>query len=82
MTSGIQNLRSLREEMKAVACGARRAWPDAAKPSLNSVEAPVRLLTLENRQLLAVIRDRKPRSVAALAEMTGRGPAEPDAHAG
>ena len=68
----IQNLRSLREEMKAVARGVRRAPADAAKPSFNSVEAVVRLLTPENRQLLALIRDRKPPSIAALAEMTGR----------
>jgi predicted transcriptional regulator len=32
----------------------------------------VRLLTLQNRQLLAVIRNRKPRSVAELVQMTGR----------
>lgn len=67
-----QNLRSLREEMKAVARGERSAPTDAARPSFNSVEALVRLLTPQNRQLLAVIRDRKPPSVAALAEMTGR----------
>ena len=58
--------------MKAVARGERPAPADAAKPSFNSVEAVVRLLTPENRQLLAIIRDRKPQSVAALAEMTGR----------
>jgi predicted transcriptional regulator len=68
----IQNLKALREEMKAVARGERPAPVDAAKPSFNSVEAVVRLLTPENRQLLAIIRDRKPQSVAALAEMTGR----------
>lgn len=45
---------------------------DAAKPSFNSVEAVIRLLTPENRRLLALIRDRKPESVAALAAMTGR----------
>jgi predicted transcriptional regulator len=45
----VQNLRSLREEMKAVA-----------------------LLTPDNRRLLALIRDRKPESVAELVEMTGR----------
>lgn len=73
MTNGrLQTLRSLRDEMKAVARGARRAPSDAARPSFNSVEALVRLLTPENRQLLAIIRDRKPQSVAALAEMTGR----------
>lgn len=68
----IQDLRSLREEMKAVARGDRPAPANAAKASFNSVEAVVRLLTPENRQLLAIIRDRKPQSVAALAEMTGR----------
>jgi predicted transcriptional regulator len=72
MTGRIQNLGSLRDEMKAVARGARPAPADAAEPSFNSVEALVRLLTPENRQLLAVIRDRRPQSVAALAEMTGR----------
>ncbi len=70
--SRIQNLRSLREEMKAVARGAQPAPADAAKPSFNSVEALVRLLTPENRRLLAIIRDRKPPSIAALTELTGR----------
>jgi predicted transcriptional regulator len=68
----IQNLRSLREEMKAVARGRRPAPTDAAKPTFNSVEALVRLLTPENRQLLALIRNRKPRSVTELARMTKR----------
>jgi predicted transcriptional regulator len=68
----IQSLRSLRDEMKAVARGERPARTDAAKASFNSVEAVVRLLTPENRQLLAIIRDRKPQSVAALVQMTGR----------
>ncbi len=58
--------------MKAVARGDRPAPPDAAKPSFNSVEAVVRLLTSNNRRLLALIRDRKPQSVAELVEMTGR----------
>jgi predicted transcriptional regulator len=68
----IQSLQSLREEMRAVARGERPAPADAARPSFNSVEALVRLLTPENRRLLALIRDRKPRSVAALAQITGR----------
>lgn len=68
----IQSLRSLRDEMKAVARGERPARADAAKPSFNSVEAVVRLLTPENRELLALIRDRKPRSVADLARLSGR----------
>jgi predicted transcriptional regulator len=68
----IQNLDSLEREMRAVARGERRAPADAAKPSFNSVEAVVRLLTPENRQLLAIIRDRKPGSIAELAQITGR----------
>lgn len=58
--------------MKAVARRERPARPDAAKASFNSVEAVVRLLTPDNRRLLALIRDRKPKSVAELVEMTGR----------
>ena len=58
--------------MRAVARGARAASPDAGKPSFNSVGALIRLLTPENRQLLELIRDRKPDSVAELVEMTGR----------
>ena len=68
----IQNLQSLRDEMVAVARGDKPAPPDAAIPSFNSVDAIVRLLTAENRQLLALIRDRKPQSLAELAEMSGR----------
>jgi predicted transcriptional regulator len=68
----VQNLRSLREEMKTVARGERPAPADAGKASFNSVDALVRLLTPENRQLLAIIRDRKPQSVAELVEMSGR----------
>ena len=68
----VQTLRSLREEMKAVAGGHKSARADAAKPSFNSIDAVVRLLTPQNRRLLAIIRDRKPQSVAALVELTGR----------
>ena len=68
----VQSLGSLREQMKAVARGERLAPADAGKPTFNSVEAVVRLLTPNNRRLLALIRDRKPGSVAELVTMTGR----------
>lgn len=68
----VQSLRSLRNEMKAVVRGDRTAADDAAKPSFNSVDAIIRLLSSENRLLLAMIRDRKPDSIAELARMSGR----------
>jgi predicted transcriptional regulator len=68
----VQSLVSLEAEMRAVARGERRAPADAAKPSFNSVEALIRLLTPENRRLLAVIRDKRPSSIADLARLTGR----------
>jgi predicted transcriptional regulator len=68
----IQNLRSLRDEMKAVARGERSAPAHAAEPSFNSVDAVVRLLTPENRELLAIIRERDPQSIGELAELSGR----------
>src|SRR5712691_4899361 len=68
----IQSLDSLEREMRAVARGERPAPPGASRPTFNSVEALVRLLTPGNRHLLAIIRDHKPRSVAELAQLTGR----------
>src|ERR1700736_884215 len=68
----IQTLDLLQEEMRAVARGERPAPSDAGRPTFESVEALVRLLTPDNRQLLATIRDRKPQSVTELAELTGR----------
>jgi predicted transcriptional regulator len=55
-----------------VARGEKPAPSGAAKPSFASIEALVRLLTRENRRLLAAIRDRKPQSIGALAAITGR----------
>jgi predicted transcriptional regulator len=68
----LQSLASLERQMRAVARGERQAPIDAAKASFNSAEALIRLLTPENRRLLALIRDRKPGSVAELVHMTGR----------
>lgn len=62
----------LRDEMTAVARGQKPAVPDAGEQSFESVDALMRLLTPENRQLLAIIRDRKPQSIAELAVFSGR----------
>jgi predicted transcriptional regulator len=72
----IQSLSSLREEMKAIARGEQRAPADAARMSFNSTEALLQLLTPSNRALLALIRDCRPDSLAALATLSGR--AQPD----
>jgi len=70
----IQRLQDLEAEMRAVARGERRPPKDAAAPSFNSVDVLMRLLTPENRQLMATIRDKKPKSIAELAKLTGRAP--------
>jgi predicted transcriptional regulator len=68
----LQSHAALKREMKAVARGARPASAHAAVSSFNSVGALLRLLTPENRELLAIIRKRRPQSIAELAKLTGR----------
>lgn len=72
----IQSLAALESEMRSVARGEMAAPAGAAKASFESVEAFTRLLTPENRLVLAIIRDRKPRSVAELADLVGTGQAD------
>lgn len=62
----------LRDEMMAVARRQQAAPPNAGGQTFESVEALMRLLTPGNRRLLAMIRDRKPQSIAELAEWSGR----------
>ena len=68
----IQSHASLRNEMTWVARGEKKAPKDAGGLSFDSVEALLRLLTPQNRELLAAIRDKKPQSIAELAKLTGR----------
>lgn len=75
-TLKIQSLKALRAEMTDVARGTNKAPADASQTSFDSVEAMARLLTRENRAMLAVIHDQKPQSVAALAAIVQR--AEPN----
>ena len=76
MAIQVQSLKALRNEMKAVARGQQPAPADAGQVSFDSVEAVVRLLTAENRELLATIEQKKPQSIAELASLVGR--AEPN----
>ncbi len=75
-TLKIQSLKGLRAEMTAVASEENKAPADASQISFESVEAVTRLLTPENRALLAMIDEHKPQSVAALPAIEPR--AEPD----
>lgn len=68
----IQSMQSLKKEMLAVARGERKAPADAGQTSFESVEAVIRLLTPENRFLLATIDQKKPLSVADLARLVKR----------
>lgn len=68
----IQSHKSLRAEMLAVASGSKTTGADTATPSVNSVDVLMRLLTPENRALMAILRDKRPQSVAELAKLTGR----------
>jgi len=68
----IQSHRALRDEIMAVARGERPAPRDAGRQSFESASAIMHLLTRENRQLLATIKEHKPDSVSALVQMTGR----------
>lgn len=76
MKMKIQSMQNLKKEMLAVARGERKASADAAQPSFESVGAVIRLLTPENRHLLAAIDKNKPQSVADLARLVDR--AEPN----
>lgn len=76
MKAKIQSMKSLKEEMLAVARGERKAPADASQVSYESADAILRLLTPENRKLLALIEEQKPESVAALAHLAHR--AEPN----
>lgn len=72
----IQSMKKLRGEMFSVVEGRHKAPADAGKISFDSIEALLRLLTPENRHLLAMIEEEKPASVADLARLVGR--AEPN----
>jgi len=70
----IQTMRELRNEMLHVARGKKRAPRHASAPSFESVDVLLRLLTPQNRRLMATIRDNRPASIAELARMSGRAP--------
>jgi predicted transcriptional regulator len=72
----IQSMKNLKREMLSVARGEIKPPADAAQVTFESVEAVIRLLTPENRVLLATIDQQKPVSIADLARLVKR--AEPN----
>lgn len=68
----IQGHQALKQEMKAVARGERIASRDSNRPSVESADVLLRILTPENRRLLRLIRDEHPESVADLARRSRR----------
>ncbi|WP_298157534.1 hypothetical protein [Ferrovum sp.] len=72
----ILSMKNLKKEMLSVVRGERKAPADAAQITFESVEAVIRLLTPENRFMLATIDEKKPESVADLARLVNR--AEPN----
>ena len=72
----VQRFKDLITEMREVGRGEIPPPADAARPSVESAEALLRLLTPDNRSLLRTIRDAKPQSVTELARLTRR--AEPN----
>ena len=71
----IQSWSAFKDGLVATAKG-DKAPASAGGLVVESVDALMRLLTPENRELLRIIRDEKPPSVSALARRTGR--AEPN----
>ena len=68
----VQSFASAMAEMKAVARGEKEAPADAAAPSVESIDVLARLLTPENRDLLRMIKEERPESIAALEKLSGR----------
>ena len=68
----VQSFESVIAEMKAVARGDKKAPKDAATITVESVEVLARLLTNETRDLLRMIKDKHPESIAALEALSGR----------
>lgn len=68
---GIASPKEIRDKLFAAARGERPPVTDEAKIWM-SPEALMRLLTADNRRLLSVMAQERPRSVSALAERLGR----------
>src|SRR5437879_6277871 len=71
---GIANHDQLRERALQIARGERRRGPDEPRIWFTSLESLAKILSEPNRQLLRIIDERHPSSLAELAVLTGRRP--------
>jgi predicted transcriptional regulator len=69
---GIMPQDKIRERMLAIARGEYTPAPEDPKVWFTSMKSLAEVLSDENRALLKVITDTKPKSISALAEITGR----------
>lgn len=71
---GIMPQERIRERVLAIARGSYRPKPSEPKIWFTSMKSLAEVLSDDNRALLHVIMERKPESISALAEATGRKP--------
>lgn len=71
---GIMPQEKIRARIQAIARGKYKPKPGEPKVWFTSMKSLAEVLSDENRALLKVIKDTKPESISALAEVTGRKP--------
>lgn len=69
---GIMSQKEIRERTLAIARGEYKPKPDEPKIWFTSIRSLAEVLSDENQALLRVITEKKPNSIRALAEITGR----------
>jgi predicted transcriptional regulator len=69
---GIASLEQFKEYTMSIARGEHKRTPDEPKVWFSSIESFAKILSEPNRELLQVIAETKPRSLAELAKRTGR----------
>lgn len=69
---GIASQSEIRDRVLAIAKGAVKPKPSDPKIWFTSIRSLAQVLSDQNRDLLKVIKEGQPKSISALAEMTGR----------
>jgi predicted transcriptional regulator len=69
---GIASQSEIRARVLAIASGVLKPKPSDPKIWFTSIQSLAQVLSDQNRDLLRVIRESRPKSISALAQMTGR----------